>query len=58
MEYRKENKKFGEKMPVLDKLSFGWCFLLFLIFILIFPMMIFSTLNPNYIINNPVGGQF
>lgn len=57
MEYRKNNKGFGDKVPFFDKLTFGWCFLIGLIFILIFPMLLFSTLNPNYIPNNPIGGE-
>jgi len=33
MEYRKKNKGFGDEIPFIDKLSFGWCFLLLLVFI-------------------------
>ena len=37
------------------KFFFGFCFLIFLLGIIILPILIFSTLNPSYIVNEPLG---
>ena len=47
-------RKFN-KLPIdfRKKVAFGFCFLLFLLGLIIFPMLLFSTLNPNYVVNEP-----
>jgi len=54
---RKMSKKFGEKAKWYVKISQGWCFLFGLISLILCPMLFFSTLNPNYIANNPIKGK-
>jgi len=42
-----------ENIPIdkVKKILFGYCFLLFLLGIIILPILLFSSLNPNYIVN-------
>ena len=46
-------KKYPFPINWFYKLFMGWCFLLFLFGILIFPLLLFSTFSPNYIIQPP-----
>lgn len=51
MQIRHENKI---PLQFWKKFTFGFLFLCFLLGILILPILLFSTLNPNYIINEPL----
>lgn len=57
MVLRKDRKK-GEDRWWFEKFSWGFCFFLFLMFILILPMILFSSFNPNLVENKVIGGKF
>jgi len=57
MAMRKDRKK-GEDRWWLEKFSWGFCFFIFLMFILILPMILFSSFNPNLVENKVLGGKF
>lgn len=57
MEGRLRAKPFGESTEWYIKLGQGWCFLLGIIALVVCPMLLFSTLSPNYMTNNPISGE-
>ena len=50
MQVRKSNKF---PIDLRKKIIFGFCFLIFLLGLIILPVLLFSTLNPNYVVNEP-----
>ena len=52
MEYRLENHELGERRKKAEKCTSGCLFALLFIFIIILPILIFSSLNPAVEINN------
>lgn len=57
MDLRKMRKN-GEDRWWFEKVSWGLCSFLFLMFILILPMILFSSFNPNLVENKVLGGNF
>lgn len=49
------NRRKQQRRPIdaFSKITYGWLVLLFLLFIIIFPIIFFSSLNPNTIVNRP-----
>ena len=50
-------RKYQQPIQFRLKLSMGWCFLLLLVGIAIFPLFLFSSLNPNYHVAFPLQGS-
>ncbi len=57
MALRKLRKK-GEERWWFEKFSWGFCFFIVLMLILILPMILFSSFNPNLVENKVLGGKF
>jgi hypothetical protein len=57
MDMRKMRRN-GEDRWWFEKVSWGLCSFLFLMFILILPMILFSSFNPNLVENKVLGGNF
>ena len=57
MEYRKK-RKFGEDRTWYEKLTWGYFLFFFLLFILVLPMILFSSFNPSLMGNNVLSGKF
>lgn len=57
MDIRKKRKN-GEDRWWFEKVSWGFCFFFFLMFILILPMILFSSFNPNLVENKVLSGKF
>jgi len=57
MDLRK-NRKVGEDRWWFEKISWGLCSFVFLMFILILPMILFSGFNPNLVENKVLTGSF
>lgn len=52
------NHKLGEPRKSKDKCLNGCLYSMFIVFIIILPILIFSTLNPAVEINNITNGRF
>ena len=46
MDSRKADHKFGEHRPLSEKIMFGCCLSTLLILVLLFPIFLFSSMNP------------
>ncbi len=57
MAQRKERKKIEDR-SIMEKFFWGFCFFLFLMFIIILPMILFSSFNPNLKENKVLRGKF
>lgn len=51
------NRHLGEPQIMSQKILWGFCFYLFLMFMLLVPMFLFSTFNPNLIENPALNGK-
>lgn len=58
MDSRITNHKLGAPRASSEKCLNGCLFAVFIIFIIILPILIFSTLNPAVEINNITNGRF
>jgi len=57
MDSRKANHSFGTRRGAMEKFMFGCCILSFLLLILIFPIILFSEMNPAVELNNIFEGE-
>jgi len=54
----RKNRQKGEERWWFEKFSWGFCFFIVLMLILIMPMILFSSFNPNLVENKVLGGKF
>lgn len=57
MQERKEEHDYGEPRSLVQKLLFGCSLSFLLIFVLLFPILVFSDWNPTSEISNIYGGK-